>query len=1390
MTAPVLRSDPSKISTTVKEAVVDSLVNLTYAQISGEGSAGQYLFGARPRTLLNSGFLLPQKQVDGDDEVTSPIWISSHGMQLKIATNVAKIITVQPKVSLYVRVIPREDDLRLPNCHASFSLRRYVAEELKVERNKRLDAEWDKVKDVYKFRSKYPDWPAIRERIVDEVYKERGIPRQLITTVETEEPIEQMDDGGEDLPDQVVEAPLTESVIINDADFEPLSVPHKWMRLDVTLPALVLDMHKNSKQLLADAVSHAKQMNDVITARLVVWAENDDPETGGKHWGYRTRLKVPASQYKKWSNFLDLARKSTDPIALPKIRLDWDLQVANDWLDTTKRNLFIALENKSESPRIHVDETEDAVFVVSIQAEVPEELHRPLKLERIDPSYRFNRYLTYSAMGHNAGIKELEAPSGILLLKTTWAPRYIQPRIVPTVAIGVERGVRALSQPNSLDGLLPIIPAMQDWLDKLPLRINPSDGLDEDDIEGMTREIEAFKEDIKKWGAEKNAIQAGLDVLNESREVWKSRGSQKNEKATVYEAWLGMNEAMANFMKLRFGTDNNEWRLFQLAFIVANIPALASRLPEFQHCYQETRDDSVTLLYFATGGGKSEAFFGLLVFNLLLDRLRGKRTGITALLRYPLRLLTIQQAQRCTRVLAQAELIRRKYGYEGEPLSIGFWVGRGGSPNRHSEKEVSNIPDVIDAPPHPKDEVILCDKDQKYSVALRAWRKIAKCPFCDSVTALRRFVNDGDQTLGHVCTEINCPSNDGKWKPLPFYIVDEDIYDLAPSVLLGTVDKLALIGHTAGTIRRIYGMLGVAPWRNPRNRRLYIPLYKDLADGPAAKGMEALFPAYKTGTKHFFDPFPSLIIQDEAHLLDESLGTFAGLFESTLDAVFAHLSESMCGMVVADSMGKRRRAKIIAASATVSEPERQLEHLYQRAIPATQFPYPGPSLYESFYAEPKKAADEEPERQKLKDIELSSQQARIYCAFMTNGKPHTATSVAILSGFHLTITRIFEALISGDLMHTDEAKILLAEYISTGQLHDLHKNALLKASVSDLATVVDLHRIALTYVTNKKGGDQIMAAEAEETRKRHLNSEIEIEGIDTKLITGSVEQGEIQAVVDSAQQRVAPGEPFPHLGDVLRSVIATSAISHGVDVDEFNSMFFAGMPSDIAEYIQASSRVGRMHIGFVVLVPTPQRRRDRHIIQVFDIFHRFLERMVQPAAIDRWAEKAVARVFPSLFQAYLTGVVPSKYLIELGDDKKERTPDFSFIPNIRSELSMRGDVFINEINAFIELAIGLCGGFAPEGEAHYRQKIDQQTRSLLVNAWSTALYGSGTVSKYFEQVTDPMKKPMTSLRDVDQSGTIVMSNKDAEGHKQKPEEILRVMDIVRHGVANSEGAGD
>lgn len=328
--------------------------------------------------------------------------------------------------------------------------------------------------------------------------------------------------------------------------------------------------------------------------------------------------------------------------------------------------------------------------------------------------------------------------------------------------------------------------AFEDWLASLPEKVNLEVGL-EGDAGAIAREKTKFIEDLEKWRIEKEAIASGIALLRESRQYWKERGPQPDPRGAPFEAWLAMNESMANLMKLRTKDDSAEWRLFQLAFILANLPAIATRIKEYAHLYKEDRDDAVTLLYFATGGGKSEAFFGLLLFTLFLDRLRGKGFGVSSLIRYPLRLLTIQQAQRAAKVLAQAEIVRQKYLYEGQPFSIGFWVGSGGTPNHLKAKGVSDVPVIEDVK---TSEDKLLETDAKYSAAVKSWNKLPVCPFCGSQTGLRRFPKLGG-TLAHVCTSLECRWNNGQSKPLPFYICDEDIYDLAPSVLLPVCVHLA-----------------------------------------------------------------------------------------------------------------------------------------------------------------------------------------------------------------------------------------------------------------------------------------------------------------------------------------------------------------------------------------------------------------------------------------------------------------------------------------------------------------------------------------------------------------------------------------------------------------------
>ena len=166
-----------------------------------------------------------------------------------------------------------------------------------------------------------------------------------------------------------------------------------------------------------------------------------------------------------------------------------------------------------------------------------------------------------------------------------------------------------------------------------------------------------------------------------------------------YRAWILLNQTFARANPARPGGDDPGWRLFQLAFVLAHVPTLASRVPAFEKEFDDTFDEeSASLLYMSTGGGKTEAFFGAIIYALFLDRLRGKARGVSAMMHYPLRLLTVQQAQRLARLLAHAELTRQRGNIGGAAFEIGFWVGGSNTPNRTERANGVVDPDIAMIP--------------------------------------------------------------------------------------------------------------------------------------------------------------------------------------------------------------------------------------------------------------------------------------------------------------------------------------------------------------------------------------------------------------------------------------------------------------------------------------------------------------------------------------------------------------------------------------------------------------------------------------------------------------------------------------------------------------------
>lgn len=1383
---PILSKNPRDIHPAYKEAVVDSLLNGLSARLAGKGNFYKFIYGAKPSAALMSEFILPMpaEERSGDEEA-DPIRISAHGMDFQIrSTAMGARLNVSLTGAVYVRILPTEDEVKPGGrLEATFPLTREARAEIR-----------GKVKDsLAKLTAKLaggksdPDWAAQSYEARKRVYESMGLPfdNRLDRGAVDEEAEDAGSEGvneegveqGEVLPIQEVGVSLSTPDNLAD-DILP---PPKWLRLELDLPSFEF----TPATAEADAKRATDALNEAISTQLADWTVNTDPSMGGKLWGYR-RSRVRPSDVRDWTRYLERVRASALPIIVPKIELRWVVQAVPDLVDMTRLTVHVALENwTAPLNKINFKEVEPSLFQVSVSVAVPEADHQFLRLDRVKPSYRYNQHLKYPALGFNSGVT-LTFDGTLHRLTTTWAPRYVLPRIIPTDG-AVLRNIEKLSQPDCLVGLRPLLDDYEAWLTKVE-KYPVDQGLDGPNAtELLSREMEKLHLDITAWRSELEAIRCGLDILDKSRANWSGPGIQKSPLGIPFEAWLSMNASMAKVARSK-GYD--EWRLFQLAFIVASIPAFATRIPEFHTFYTPDvakYSNAVTLLYFSTGGGKSEAFLGLLTFVLFLDRLRGKHRGVSALMRYPLRLLTLQQARRTFATMGAAEEVRHLRGHPGEPFSLGFWVGGSNTPNWHTEDGYNEVPCDNEVLPNLESK----HKDiQPYKSARERWLKLSSCPFCGnsdgSLLALRRHTGIGANAMGHYCT---APKESCSWNarfteptPLPFYIVDEDIYDLAPSVLLGTVDKLAAIGQSQGTIRKFFGMFGFAPLVKTGSKRLYVPMKVKEWDGHPGTGTSPLFPSFASGEKQFFDPFPALLIQDEAHLLDESLGTFSGLFESALEAALDHLSPLLKGYLSYEPESTvRRKIKVIAASATVSEPARQMSNLYQRDN-TVQFPHPGPSLYESFYATPLQpdfsVDDIERATISVSDTELRSHWARVYASVLTNGHRHTVAMASVLGHYHVMLTGLYERLRSGDSTKEAAARYELIQWLSPGPLQTQFNRLLTRADAATLLTLVDLHRIALTYVTNKKGGDQVIDTEKVQFEKIHHVEGYADQSLNSELISGAVSAADIQDIVRRAETRVGINKPFPELNETLRSVIATSAISHGVDVEEFNAMFFAGIPSDIAEYIQASSRVGRTHVGFSLLVPVPQRYRDRFVLEIHDIFHRFLERMILPAAVDRWAEKALVRVMPSFFQEYVCGMNAIERLCTADDEKKRNSPSFAMAPDVRDFLALPANMKSTE--SFMEKALGLCFSPSLEGRNYYRSLLKGQLVHYQQDLGVDRLVNGTRLSQFFA-ARNSLLRPMTSLRDVDQPGLIHESGIDASNKRVSDGMTARAMTFIRRG---------
>jgi hypothetical protein len=535
----------------------------------------------------------------------------------------------------------------------------------------------------------------------------------------------------------------------------------------------------------------------------------------------------------------------------------------------------------------------------------------PMDAQIADLQYR--RALDYvSGIGCAAEAVDVREGEPCRQVQTCWIPRaevefigHLEAEALP----GVELRMEALAEIHDLAEaeakLCPLITLYRSWIAGQAAAATA-------ELKGHKERATTARELIRRAGIAAQRMQAGVQLLAQE---------------DVRDAFRTANRAMARQARQRERqrtgkpldqVDAPAWRAFQLGFILLNLAGLAE--PE--------SDDRelVDLLFFPTGGGKTEAYLALAAFSIVLRRRRNpglRGAGVDVLMRYTLRLLTLDQLGRATALICALELerlqrLKDKDASLGEwPFEIGLWVGSAATPNRMGGPG--------DTGPGAQSTAYKRLRAFRSSSRNPSPIPLENCPWCGTKFTAQSFrlvpSEQAPLDLRITCGNANCDFTGDQ--PLPVLAVDEPIYRRLPCFLIATVDKFAALPWVAQT-GKLFGLVE----RHDRHG-----FYSVAEPGIGASLGGPL-------------PPPGLIIQDELHLISGPLGTIAGVYETTI----GKLAERDLGE------GRRLRPKIIASTATVRQAEAQIQALFGRSV-AMIFPPAGPDRRDTFFACTRSSAD-------------------------------------------------------------------------------------------------------------------------------------------------------------------------------------------------------------------------------------------------------------------------------------------------------------------------------------------------------------------------------------------------------------------------------------------------
>lgn len=624
------------------------------------------------------------------------------------------------------------------------------------------------------------------------------------------------------------------------------------------------------------------------------------------------------------------------------------------------------------------------------------------------------------------------------------------------------------------------------------------------------------------------------------------------------------------------------WRPFQLAFILLNIDAFVRPEANDEVIYDDMfgygwheRNGLADLVWFPTGGGKTEAYLGIIAFLITYRRFTkgDSGNGTAILMRYTLRLLTLQQFQRATLLICALEHIRKEYfsipnhrSLGKERITIGLYVGNDSLPGIWTGGEKSMEAELR------RISLQINQKENQIKTKLPH----TECPWCGSELFTTLHNNKLSNVIGpenniplrFFCHTAGCSFEDTDMmeeeNSLPLRLYDEEIYKHPPTLLFGTVDKFAQLAHN------------VENGHGRDSRRIF---------GQRRRG-NTLLPSVTP---------PELIIQDELHLLLGPLGSAVGLFETAIDELCSYNID-----------GFTLRPKVITSTATTRNTKDQIYALFDREVQI--FPKAGIHCDDSFFAYYKRAN--------------------------SGGYLSTRKYVGILP---IGKTQVWMQLRIAAVVLAHRYRYLFEHYSSS----DLYMNGIPQEK---FRKVMDYYHTMLMYFNSLKE-----VGKTESQLYHYLPNEVNLirrnitdgnffdhllsstDNIDHSELTGRLSGEEVKSNLSAIernwelQNAVSPPE----------FVIATNMISVGIDVSRFNSMVISSMPRNIAEYIQASSRVARDKEGLVLTVHHPFRSRDLSHYQRFVEFHEKFYSYVEPISVTPYTFKALKRYLPLFLATWI-----------------------------------------------------------------------------------------------------------------------------------------------------------